>query len=189
MALTESQMIDLGAEAPPFSLPTANAEADERSGQTRALSDYAEVEALVVVFTCNHCPYAQHVEPALIEMARAYQKRGVAFVAISSNNAETHPQDSFEKMAERAEVKGYPFPYLYDESQETARAYGAACTPDFFVFDKDRRLAYRGRFDETRPGKAEAHGGDLSAALDELLETGEITGAQQPSIGCNIKWK
>lgn len=196
MALTESLMTDLGAEAPAFDLPIANPDlpianpdVDAHQKKTRALADYAGAEALVVVFTCNHCPYAQHVEPALNEVARAYQARGVAFVAISSNNAATHPQDSFPKMAERAEAKNYPFPYLYDESQDVARAYGAACTPDFFVFDNAQRLAYRGRFDETRPGRAESHGGDLRAALDELLETGQVTGEQKPSIGCNIKWK
>ena len=189
MSLTESQMPALGDAAPAFDLPAANPDADERPGDTRSLADFSDAEVLVVVFTCNHCPYAQHVEPALIERAKEYQERDVAFVAISSNNAETHPEDSFENMAARAEAKGYPFPYLYDESQEVARAYGAACTPDFFVYGPDRTLAYRGRFDATRPNKGTPTGEDLCAALDDLLEKGEVETEQHPSVGCNIKWK
>lgn len=188
MAVTYSKMIELGMQAPAFELPAANPDVED-GGPTRSLDDYADAEALVVVFTCNHCPYARHVEDALIRTARAYEARGVRFVAISSNDPEAYPEDSFESMAARARAKNYPFPYLFDESQEVARAYGAVCTPDFFVFDRDRVLVYRGRFDETRPGQGTATGRDLRAALDQLLDTGEVTVEQFPSMGCNIKWK
>ena len=189
MAITESTMMDLGQQAPSFSLPAANPNVDDRGETLRSLDDYDDADALVVVFTCNHCPYAKHVEDALLAMAREYQNRGVQFIAICSNDAERYPDDSFESMAQRAEEKEYPFPYLQDESQEIARAYEAACTPDFYVFDADRTLRYRGRFDETRPDAGEAHGGDLRQALDEMLENGEVMLEQKPSMGCNIKWK
>ncbi|HMB92956.1 MAG TPA: thioredoxin family protein [Rhodothermales bacterium] len=189
MALTHSTLTSLGTEAPAFDLPIANPAVDDRSGDTRSLSDYDKAEALVVVFMCNHCPYVVHIEEALCEVARTYQQRGVAFVGISANDVAQYPQDGFDKMAERAEQRGYPFPYLYDASQDVARAYGAVCTPDIFVYDNDRRLAYRGRFDETRPGQGTATGADLSQALDDLLENGEVTTEQVPSMGCNIKWK
>lgn len=189
MAATYSVMTELGTPAPPFELPTANPEADDLGGDTRRLEDFSAAEALVVVFTCNHCPYAKHVEDGVIETAKAFASRGVQFVAISSNDSDQYPDDSFDAMAQRADAKGYPFPYLFDESQEAAQAYGATCTPDFFAFDRDRKLAYRGRFDGTRPGQGTATGRDLRAALDELLETGEVKIDQQPSMGCNIKWK
>lgn len=189
MAVTESTMMDLGHPAPDFSLPAANPDVDDRGDEHRSLADYENAEVLVVVFMCNHCPYVKHVEDALLDVARAYQEDGVQFVGICSNDPERYPADSFEKMAERAQEKNYPFPYLQDETQEVARAYEAACTPDFFVFDEDRTLVYRGRFDETRPEKGSPHGGDLRQALDELLETGEVTMEQVPSMGCNIKWK
>ena len=189
MSVTYSDMIELGTEAPGFDLPAANPEVDEMGGARRSLSDFAGATALVVVFTCNHCPYARHVEPAMIAMAGAYAPRGVRFVAVSSNDPAQYPEDSFESMAARAREKGYPFPYLFDETQEVARAYGAVCTPDVFVFDGDRRLRYRGRFDETRPGQGEATGRELAAALDQLLETGRVQGEQFPAMGCNIKWK
>ena len=188
MAVTYSQMIELGMEAPAFDLPAANPDVDDAGDATRSLGDYDEAEALVVVFTCNHCPYAKHVEEALIAMADAYAERGVQFIAICSNDAERYPSDSFESMARRAQARDYSFPYLRDDTQEVARAYGAVCTPDFFVFDEDRRLVYRGRFDETRPNQGEAHGSDLRAALDQLLDEGEVTADQHPSMGCNIKW-
>lgn len=190
MALTESQMIDLGAPAPDFKLPVANPGADGLEGGYRSLADYPDAEAYVVVFTCNHCPYVQHIEDALVEVAEAYQAKGVQFVAVCSNDAERYPADAFERMAERARAKDFPFPYLHDESQHVAQAYGAQCTPDFFVYDADLKLAYRGRFDETRPNQGEAaHGGDLTQALDELLADGAVQTEQKPSMGCNIKWK
>ncbi|MCH8961636.1 MAG: thioredoxin family protein [Bacteroidetes bacterium] len=189
MAITYSQMTELGAEAPPFELPAANPTVDDIARATRRLDDYADAEALVVVFTCNHCPYAVHVEEALLEVARAYQARGVPFVGICANDAEHYPDDSFENMARRAQQKRYPFPYLHDESQEVARAYGAECTPDFFVYDRARRLVYRGRFDETRPGQGTPTGRDLRQALDQLLDTGAVTMEQYPSMGCNVKWR
>ena len=189
MAITYSQMTELGVEAPQFDLPAANPQVDDIDRATRRLDDYADADALVVVFTCNHCPYAVHVEETLLEVARAYQERGVPFVAINANDAELYPDDSFENMARRAQQKGYPFPYLYDASQDVARAYRAECTPDFFVYNRARRLVYRGRFDETRPGQGQPTGHDLRQALDQLLDTGEVTMEQYPSIGCNVKWR
>jgi peroxiredoxin len=189
MAVTESTMMELGQTAPSFTLPVANPDVDGHGPDTRSLGDYDDAKAVVVIFTCNHCPYAQHVEEELVDVAREYQERGVQFVAICSNDPENYPDDSFDRMAERAEQNDYPFPYLQDESQEVAKAYEAACTPDIYVFDNDRRLAYRGRFDETRPDDGSPHGGDLRQALDELLEQGDVTMDQKPSMGCNIKWK
>ena len=189
MSVTYSEMLDLGTQAPSFDLPASNPDVNHNSGPRRSLEDFAEAEVLVVVFTCNHCPYAKHVENALIRTVSTYTERGVAFVAISSNDPDQYSEDSFESMARRAREKGYPFPYLFDEKQEVAQAYRAVCTPDFFVFDSERKLAYRGRFDETRPGRGEATGTDLITALDQLLETGEVTIEQRPSMGCNIKWK
>ena len=189
MSLTTSEMTALGTSAPDFDLPTTNPSVDGASGETRTLADYGDAQALVVVFTCNHCPYAQHVEDALIEVARDYEGRGVQFVAISSNDAAQYPDDGPDAMGARAEAKGYPFPYLYDETQGTAKAYGAVCTPDVFVYGPNRRLAYRGRIDETRPKGDAATGADLRQALDELLEGGEVRLEQVPSMGCNIKWK
>jgi len=189
MALTYSRMTALGMEAPTFDLPLANPQVDEIDRPTRRLEDYAEAEALVVVFMCNHCPYVVHVEETLLDVARSYQARGVAFVGISANDAEQYPEDSFERMAERTRQKKYPFPYLYDASQDVARAYGALCTPDFFIYDQDRRLVYQGRFDETRPRQGTPTGRDLRQALDEVLASGSVTMEQHPSMGCNIKWK
>lgn len=189
MSVTYSEMIELGMKAPAFDLPIANPEVDDLSDENRRLSDYDGADVLVVVFTCNHCPYARHVETSLIETARSYAPRGVQIVAINANDPSQYPDDSFDAMSQRAAAQGYTFPYLFDEPQDVARAYGAVCTPDFFVFDEERTLAYRGRYDETRPGKGTATGEDLHAALDELLEAGEVTIEQIPSIGCNIKWK
>jgi peroxiredoxin len=181
-------MPPLGAAAPPFDLPVANPGVDGRSGDARSLADYDGAAALVVVFLCNHCPYVHAVEDRLIALAEEYASRGVQVVGVCSNDAERYPEDSFGRMAERAEAKGYPFPYLHDDSQGVARAYGAVCTPDFFVYDADRVLAYRGRLDDGRPGQpATRH--DLRRALDELLETGAVTGEQRPSMGCGIKWR
>jgi len=182
-------MMELGHQAPSFTLPAANPDVDDRGGDTRSLEEYADADALVVVFMCNHCPYVKHLEDELLATAREYQDQGVQFIGICSNVAENYPDDSFDNMAKRAQAKNYPFPYLQDETQEVAQAYEAACTPDFYVFDADRELAYRGRFDETRPDGGEPHGGDLRQALDELLEAGDVTMEQHPSMGCNIKWK
>ena len=189
MAVTESTMMELGHLAPDFSLPAVNPEVDDRGDERRSLTDYDDAEVLVVVFMCNHCPYVKHIEDALLDVARTYQQRSVQFVGICSNDAVRYPDDSFDRLAERAQDKDYPFPYLQDETQEIAKAYEAACTPDIYIFDENRTLVYRGRFDETRPDDGEPHGGDLRQALDELLETGEVTMEQHPSMGCNIKWK
>jgi len=187
MAETYSHMKQLGTRAPDFDLPVANPRSDEQ--RTVALSDVADAGALVVVFMCNHCPFVVHIEAALVRAARDYQPRGVAFVGINANDAEAYPQDGFERMAERARKRHYPFPYLYDASQSVAKAYGAVCTPDLFVYDRQRMLVYRGRFDATRPGMGEADGRDLRQALDELLATGTVTMDQRPAMGCNIKWR
>ena len=189
MSVTYSEMINLGMKAPDFDLPIANPSVDGDDGENRALRDYENAQVLIVVFTCNHCPYARHVEDGLIKTAARYSEKGVQTVAISSNDPAQYPDDSFDSMSQRAAAKGYTFPYLFDEMQDVARAYGAVCTPDFFVFDQDRSLVYRGRYDETRPGKGTASGDELHAALDELLETGGVTAEQRPSVGCNIKWK
>lgn len=183
MALTPSTMLPLGSPAPAFRLP-------DTDGRLVALEDFRDAPALLVIFLCNHCPYVKHVRHELAALARDYQARGVAVVGVNANDAVAYPADGPEAMArEKAEV-GYPFPYLFDESQEVARAYEAACTPDFFVFDADRRLAYRGRLDGSRPGNAEpVTGRDLRAALDAVLEGRPAPADQRPSLGCNIKWK
>ena len=186
MALTESVMTALGSSAPDFTLPAASLPAN---GASCSLKDVAGAQALVVAFICNHCPFVVHIEDALLAVAREYQPKGAAFIGISSNDAKSYPADSFANMQRRAKEKRYPFPYLYDESQDVARAYGAVCTPDLFVYDQDRKLAYRGRFDATRPGMGVADGADLKQALDELLRTGAVAMPQIPSMGCNIKWK
>jgi len=183
MALTESKMMELGTPAPMFELP------DTVSGETLSLESFRSEIATVVVFICNHCPYVHHVNDKLVEVANHYQDRGVRFIAISSNNVLTHPQDAPEHMTEVAKKEGYPFPYLYDESQEVAKAYGAECTPDFFVFDGSLECAYRGRFDETRPNKGRATGKDLSDALDAIIAGKTPNSIQFPSMGCGIKWK
>lgn len=181
-------MVPLGTAAPAFDLPTANPAVDGRPGETRSLDDFADAEALVVAFICNHCPFVHAVEDRLVALGRDYAPKGVQVVGICSNDAEQYPADSFPAMAERAEAKGYPFPYLHDESQAVARAYDAVCTPDFFVYDRDRTLAYRGRLDDGRPGQP-ATTTDLRDALEALLQTGAVPGEQIPSMGCNIKWK
>jgi peroxiredoxin len=189
MAATYSRMNELGTPAPDFELPAVNPSADARSGATRHLDDFAGARALVVAFLCNHCPYVRHVEDALLQAARDYAPRGVQFVGICSNDADRYPDDSFDALAARAREKAYPFPYLHDEAQTVARDYGAVCTPDVFVFDEARRLAYRGRLDDTRPGQGTATARDLRQALDQLLAEGAVHMDQFPSMGCNIKWK
>lgn len=187
MAVTSS-MKELGWRASDFELPAANPGVDLGGKPTRTLADYADRTVLVVVFTCNHCPYAIHVEDELIRIAGDYDERGVQLVAICSNDAVRYPADNFEAMALRAEERAYPFPYLRDDTQAVARNFGAACTPDTFVLDRGRHLVYRGRIDETRPGGAKAHGGDLRAALESVLSGSVPPRDQHASIGCGIKW-
>jgi peroxiredoxin len=183
MALTESKMLPLGTEAPDFSLA-------DPSGKVHSLSDFEGTPALLVVFMCNHCPYVVHIKKALADFAREYAARGVAIVGISANDPAAFPADAPDKMAEDAKAFGYGFPYLFDESQEVAKAYRAACTPDFFLFDGDRRLVYRGQFDSSRPrNDVPVTGEDLRRAVDAVLDGAEVPEPQVPSIGCSIKWR
>ncbi len=182
MALTESTMLPLGTTAPGFSLP-------DTEGTTVSLADLTGSEALVVIFLCNHCPYVIHVQTELAAVAREYEARGIRFVGINSNDTEAYPDDSPEKMREAKERIGYSFPYLFDESQEVAKAYRAACTPDIYLFDRDQKLVYRGQFDATRPNSGTPTGENLIAAMDALLAGEPVPEEQVPGIGCNIKWK
>jgi len=183
MALTPSTMLPLGTSAPDFRLSDTN-------GIMVSLADFKTAPALLVLFICNHCPYVKHIRSALADVGREYQRRGAAIVAISSNDVQNYPDDSPEKMKQEARAAGYVFPYLYDESQSVAQAYRAACTPDIFLFDKDRKLVYRGQFDDSRPGNGRpVTGKDLRAALDAVLAGRSVPGPQIPSVGCNIKWK
>ena len=184
MARTESAMLALGTPAPDFQLP------DTVSGQTCRHEDIAGDRATLVMFICNHCPFVQHVIDQLAQLGHDYAGPNVGLVAISSNDTTTHPQDSPDKMRELAQDAGFTFPYLFDESQQVARDFGAVCTPDFFVFDGDRRLAYRGQLDDARPGNdTPVTGKDLRAALDALVAGQPVSTDQKPSVGCNIKWK
>ncbi|NLF10029.1 MAG: thioredoxin family protein [Pirellulaceae bacterium] len=183
MVKTASTMPDLGFRAPFFSLPDVN-------GKMVSLSDFAESPALLVVFMCNHCPYVIHVADALAQLADEYQKKGVAVVGINSNDTVAYPEDSPKQMAKEAKQRGYTFPYLFDGTQEIAKVYRAACTPDFFVFDRQRKLVYRGQMDSSRPGgDVEPTGEDLRAALDAVLANKPVSTNQKPSLGCNIKWR
>jgi len=183
MAVT-STMLPLGTEAPDFAL------ADVVSGRTVTLRDFDDREALLVMFLCRHCPYVAHVRPAIASLARAYVGSALGIVAIAANDPAVHPEDAPEGLAGEAVEAGYPFPYLFDETQEVAKAYTAACTPDFFLFDADRRLVYRGQFDSSRPGNGvPVTGEDLRAAIEALLEGGSVPGEQHPSVGCSIKWR
>lgn len=183
MVLTPSTMLPLGTQAPAFSLLNVD-------GRTVSLADFRGSPALLVVFMCNHCPYVKHVAEGLAKLARDYQAKGAAVVGISSNYVGTHPADSPEQMVREVEDRGYTFPYLYDETQEVAKAYRAACTPDFYLFDKDQKLAYRGQMDDSRPGNEKpVTGADLRAALDAVLAGRPVSPNQKSSIGCNIKWK
>jgi peroxiredoxin len=180
----ESTMRELGSPAPPFELP------DQARGGKVSLEDAAGPAGLLVMFICNHCPYVKHVRPELVRVAGDYGGRGVGVVAIGSNDAFQYPEDGPEAMTAEAERYGYPFPYLWDETQEVARAYQAACTPDLFLFDAGRRLFYRGQLDDSRPSNGRPlTGRDLRAALDALLEGRPAPQPQLPSIGCGIKWK
>src|SRR5215510_8770686 len=175
-------MKKLGTPAPDFKLINVD-------GRQVGLSDFGS-QPLLVVFMCNHCPFVKHVASGLTQLAHDYLPKGVAIVGINSNDAATHPHDSPEQMIHEAEARGYPFPYLYDETQEVAKAYGAACTPDFFLYDKSRKLVYRGQLDASRPGNnIPVTGADLRAALDAVLLGRATSEKQTPSIGCNIKWR
>ena len=185
MALTPTTSIPLGFEAPSFTLP------DARTGDVMNSGDLMQEGPSVVVFMCNHCPFVVHLIDSLVAFAATYQVKGLNFIAISSNDVANYPQDGFEQMRDLAAEKGFTFPYLYDESQEVARAYDAACTPDFSVFDSDGKCVYRGQYDGSRPGNdVPVTGEDLRRVCDALL-AGEVVPAegQVPSIGCNIKWK
>ncbi len=183
MAATPSTMSSLGAKAPSFRLPDTN-------GKLVSLDDFKTAPALLVMFICNHCPFVKHVRSELAKLGRDYQKRGAAIVAISSNDVDKYPDDSPAKMKEEAKTAGYTFPYLYDETQDIARAYEAACTPDFFLYDRNRKLVYRGQLDDSRPSNGlPVTGKDLRAALDAVLAGKPVSRDQKPSIGCNIKWK
>ncbi len=184
MSAVESTMLELGTKAPDFTLPIV-------TGGILNLNKYSKnSKGTVVAFICNHCPYVKHLNDKLVAVANSYIQQGIGFVAISSNDVEKYPADSPEKMIEVVKEENYPFPYLYDETQEVAKDYMAACTPDFFLFDENNELVYRGQFDESRPGNGkEATGADLKKALDALLEGEKPIETQIPSIGCNIKWK
>jgi thiol-disulfide isomerase/thioredoxin len=191
MALTASTMLELGTAAPNFDLP-------DTEGRSVQRADF-QGKPLLVMFICNHCPYVKHVAPQLTKLAQDYQPKGVAIVAIQSNDVQTHPDDAPAKMKLEKQARGYPFPYLYDETQAVAQAYTAACTPDFFLFDAGHKLVYRGQLDDTRPDrrgpgdydstKNQATGQDIRAALDAVLAGKSVVLAQKPSMGCNIKWK
>lgn len=182
MVKTASTMLQLGTKAPDFSLPNID-------GSVVSLADFADKKGLLVVFMCNHCPFIKHLRTELSEFGNEYQDKGLGVIGISSNDVASHPDDSPEKMAEEAAEAGYRFAYVYDESQEVAKAYKAACTPDFFLFDSDMTLAYRGQFDGSRPGNdIPVTGADLRAACDQVLAGEPVPVEQKPSIGCNIKW-
>ncbi len=183
MVMTPSTMLTLGTPAPDFRLP-------DTEGNWVSLDDFSDAQGLLVMFICNHCPFVKHIREELARFAAQCRQRGLAVVAINSNDVSTHPQDSPGKMKQEVELTGYTFPYLFDETQQVAQAYRAACTPDFFLFDKQRRLVYRGQFDDSRPGNGKpVTGADLRAAVDAVLEGRDLPDMQIPSIGCNIKWK
>jgi len=183
MVQTASTMLELGSPAPDFCLP-------DPAGRQFCRDDFRDQPALLVVFMCNHCPFVKHVQGALAALVAEYQPQGLAAVGINSNDVANHPDDAPDKMAEEAARVGYTFPYLYDESQAVAQAYRAACTPDFFLFDAERRLVYRGQFDDARPGNAApVTGADLRGAIEAVLREQPVPEPQKPSIGCNIKWR
>lgn len=184
MALTESTMKELGSALPQFSLP------DVVSGRMVSPADYADRKALLVMFICRHCPYVKHVERELARIGRDYADRPLGIIAISSNDAVQYPDDAPESLKEQAQQLGFIFPYCFDETQEVARAFQAACTPDFFLYDAERKLVYRGQLDDSRPGNGKpVTGRDLRAAIDAVLEGRPVAADQRPSAGCNIKWK
>ncbi len=184
MALTESTMKELGSALPAFSLP------DVVNGRLVSPEDFADRKALLVMFICRHCPYVKHIEHELARLARDYENTPLGIIAISSNDACAYPEDAPESLKEQAQRLGFRFPYCYDETQEVARAFQAACTPDFFLYDAGRTLVYRGQFDDSRPGNGKpVTGRDLRAAIDAVLENRTVSADQKPSAGCNIKWK
>ncbi|MGB3152759.1 MAG: thioredoxin family protein [Maribacter sp.] len=183
MARTESKMLALGTVAPEFSLM------DTVTGKTVNLHAVKGKKGTVIMFICNHCPFVIHVNPEVSKLAKEYQSKGIGFIAISSNDVVAYPQDGPVYMKLKAKAEGYTFPYLYDETQEVAVAYDAACTPDFYLFDEDLKLVYRGQLDNSRPGNdLPLDGKDLRNAMDSLLQGTKIKENQKPSIGCNIKW-
>jgi len=187
MASVTSTMLELGTPAPEFTLPNMNPAV---GGDVVSLADLKDNKGLLVVFMCNHCPYVVHIRDALVELVKEYQAQGIATVAISANDISTHPKDGPDGMRAAAKEHGFTFPYLYDEDQSVAKAYRAACTPDFFLFDSRWHLVYRGQFDAARPGNKEPiTGADLRAALDAMLAGQSIAKEQRPSMGCNIKWR
>ena len=184
MVLVNSTMLELGTTAPPFELP------DVVSGETITTADAAGSRGLLVLFICRHCPYVKHVEAELARIGRDYVGKGIGIVAISANDAENYPEDAPDRLKAQAEEVGFTFPYCYDESQATAKAYTASCTPDLFLFDADLKLAYRGQLDDSRPGNDKPlTGADLRAALDALLAGAPVPEDQRPAAGCNIKWQ
>lgn len=183
MVMTASTMLPLGMSAPDFNLP-------DIKGDMVSLADFKESSALLVIFMCNHCPFVKHIISDLVELIKEYQTKGVAVVGINSNDVVNFPEDRPKKMAKVAKKAGFTFPYLFDESQEVAKAYRATCTPDFFLFDKERKLVYRGQMDDSRPGNdIPVTGLDLIKALDAVLAGRQVNAEQKPSMGCNIKWK
>lgn len=184
MARTLSTMVALGTTAPGFTLP------DTISGKDLSLENLKGEKGTMIMFICNHCPFVKHVNEELVRLSNDYKNKGIGFVALSSNDVINHPDDSPALMTQVAKQLKYPFPYLYDETQEVAKAYDAACTPDFFIYDKDLQLAYRGQLDDSRPGnEIPITGKDIRNALDRLLDNKPVSQEQRPSIGCNIKWK
>lgn len=184
MALTPSTMLPLGTIAPDFTL------LDVVSGKSKSLSDLKSDKGTVILFICNHCPFVHHIQEQLVSVANTYQAKGIKFIAISSNDVMTFPEDSPDQMKRVAREFSYPFPYLYDETQDVAKSYQAACTPDLYVFDGNLKCIYRGQFDDSRPKNGiPVTGKDLSQALDSLLAGQPLSEDQKPSIGCNIKWK
>ncbi len=184
MPAASSSMLPLGTTAPHFDL------VDTVSGDQVTLGSFADRKALVVIFLCNHCPYVVHIQEGLARFSEDYQDADVGIVGISANDAETYPDDAPDRLGEIARQRGYRFPVLFDESQDVAKSYTAACTPDFFLFGPDRTLAYRGQFDSSRPGSGTpVTGNDLRAALDSVLADRPVANPQQPSLGCSIKWK
>jgi len=179
-----SLMVELGTPAPDFSLPSVT------TGENVSLATFADARALLVVFMSNHCPYVRHVESGFAEFAAAYQEQGLGVVAISANDVVNYPEDAPERLVDQIKRAGFTFPYLYDESQEVARAYRAACTPDFFLYDAERRLAYRGQFDDSRPKSTiEVTGESMRAAVEAVLKGEAVSEPHHPSIGCSIKWR